>query len=223
MKSKPPFQLPSAVKSGSKTTEITTAFSDIGLPALKVLPAVFNPEFSFSGKFLAHTIFRHTDLFVGKRVLDVGCGCGILGLTCMVCGAMRLVATDISENAAQNAKVNAKMLGFSIEAVSGDLFQAVQKQKFDIVVFNPPGFEGVPVSEVEAHYHCPIEVLERFYSTVPEYLSEDGVILSATSDIHDSTRSPLAFASKLGYGIELLHSADSQYGKQYAYLIRANG
>lgn len=214
---------PSAVRKISTANESTTEFADIGLPILQVFPGVFNPESSFSGKFLARTIGRHADIFVGKAVIDVGCGCGVLGLACMAAGASRLVATDISANAARNTKFNSTNLGYSVETVSGDLFHAVTQQEFDFVIFNPPGFEGVPNSEVEAHYNCPVEVLERFYLTVPRYLSPNGLILTATSDIHDPTRSPKTFATKFGYDAKLLCSAKSQFGNQHAYLVRPNG
>jgi SAM-dependent methyltransferase len=212
-------RIPSEVRTQT-TAECTSAFVDVGLPILQVLPGVFNPVTSFSGKFLAIAISDHRERFVGKKILDVGCGCGVLGLACMVAGASRLVATDISLNASRNAALNAESLGYAIEAVSGDLFEAIKLQQFDFIVFNPPGFEGVPKSEVEAHYHCPVEVLERFYRLAPAYLSTDGRILTATSDIHDPSRSPMRFAKEFAYDVELLCNRKTELGNQYAYLMR---
>lgn len=222
MKFDPESGFPSFVPDRSNSTAITDVFEDIGLSGLRIFPGVFNPASSFSGKFLAKTIGKHGDLFAGASVLDVGCGCGVLGLACLAAGARSLTATDISPNAARNAKWNAQHLGFEVNAVSGDLFDSVNSSEFDYIIFNPPGFDGVPASEVEAHYKCPISVIERFWRSAPSYLSKQGAILSATSEIHETIRSPKTFASKFGYVAELLNTAQSQFGKQYAYLIRPN-
>jgi ribosomal protein L11 methyltransferase len=57
----------------------------------------------------------------GKRVLDCGCGTGILGITAAKLGAKDVVGYDIDEWSVENAKHNAKINGIeNIEIYEGD-------------------------------------------------------------------------------------------------------
>ena len=57
----------------------------------------------------------------GKRVLDCGCGTGILGITAARLGAKDVVGYDIDEWSVENAKHNAKLNGVeNIEIYEGD-------------------------------------------------------------------------------------------------------
>jgi len=83
----------------------------------------------------------------GKRVLDLctGTGCILLSLAKM-CKLTRAVGTDISPEAIETAKKNAKRLSVEAEFYCGDLFQAVQEERFDIIVSNPP---YIPSADIE--------------------------------------------------------------------------
>lgn len=56
----------------------------------------------------------------GKRVLDCGCGTGILGIVAAKCGAKEVVGYDIDEWSVRNAKHNAQLNGVEIEVFEGD-------------------------------------------------------------------------------------------------------
>lgn len=58
----------------------------------------------------------------GKRILDCGCGTGILAITAVKCGATEAVAYDIDEWSADNAQHNAALNGVSgsIEVLQGN-------------------------------------------------------------------------------------------------------
>ena len=80
----------------------------------------------------------------GSRVLDLGCGCGTLGL--LLLGAdetLRVSGIEIQEPAARQAQENAAENGFSdhVHIVCGDLRQAhadIAPGSFDCVLSNPP-------------------------------------------------------------------------------------
>lgn len=80
----------------------------------------------------------------GSRVLDLGCGCGTLGL--LLLGAdetLRVSGIEIQEPAARQAQENAAENGFSdhMHIVCGDLRQAhadIAPGIFDCVLSNPP-------------------------------------------------------------------------------------
>lgn len=80
----------------------------------------------------------------GRSVLDLGCGCGILGLGCVNRGARKVLGIDIDEEALHIAEQNRNDVGLTSEEITflqrdiknlqlpGDL------GAFDIVVCNPP-------------------------------------------------------------------------------------
>jgi ribosomal protein L11 methyltransferase len=72
----------------------------------------------------------------GERVLDVGCGSGVLGLAALRLGASRVVAIDIEAPAIETTRRNAALNGLAsqVEATLGPLGDL--KGIFDVVVAN---------------------------------------------------------------------------------------
>ncbi|WP_405344891.1 50S ribosomal protein L11 methyltransferase [Ruminococcus sp.] len=73
----------------------------------------------------------------GERVLDVGCGSGILGIAAVLLGADSAFGIDIDETAVRTANENAQVNHVSdkMTAIAGDLVNKVT-EKYDIVVAN---------------------------------------------------------------------------------------
>lgn len=73
----------------------------------------------------------------GERVLDVGCGSGILGIAAVLLGAESALGVDIDETAVRTANENAQVNHVSdrMTAIAGDLVDKVT-EKYDIVVAN---------------------------------------------------------------------------------------
>ncbi len=91
--------------------------------------AVFlnNPGMSFGTGLHASTrlcleLLEAADV-AGRRVLDIGCGSGILGLCALTLGASAALGVDIDPLAAETARENARLnaLGERFTAVTGDL------------------------------------------------------------------------------------------------------
>ena len=55
-----------------------------------------------------------------KRVLDCGCGTGILGIVAAKCGAKEVVSYDIDEWSVRNAEYNAELNGVELDVLEGD-------------------------------------------------------------------------------------------------------
>ena len=72
-----------------------------------------------------------------KRVVDVGTGTGILGVTLALETPLEVTATDISLEALAVAKENAQSHGAGLTFVCGDLLEPVS-DPVDLVVSNPP-------------------------------------------------------------------------------------
>ncbi len=77
-----------------------------------------------------------------KRVTDIGCGNGILGITAKLFGAKLVDMYDIDEKAIDIARSNILKEGISnVNAIKLDLFDI--KDTYDIAISNPPfGFQS---------------------------------------------------------------------------------
>ena len=74
----------------------------------------------------------------GKKVLDCGCGTGILGIVASRLGADRVLGYDIDEWSSENAKHNASINGVgNLDVMLGDasVLDGVD-EKFDVVIAN---------------------------------------------------------------------------------------
>jgi|SRR5688572_12675915 len=74
---------------------------------------------------------------IGKRVLDIGCGSGILSIAAAKLGASRVTASDVEEAAVEIARANAELNEVAIEFHAGEGFGAWADGKlWDIVLSN---------------------------------------------------------------------------------------
>ena len=83
-------------------------------------------------------------------VLDLCTGSGAIGLSIatLVPGA-KVTLADVSAGALEVARKNAKLLNVSAEFRTGDLFEAVQWDKFDLIVSNPPYIPSGELAELQ--------------------------------------------------------------------------
>lgn len=73
----------------------------------------------------------------GKRVLDCGCGTGILGIVAARLGAAEVVGYDIDEWSVRNTQHNAELNGVNIETCEGDVrVLSHVSGLFDVVMAN---------------------------------------------------------------------------------------
>ena len=72
----------------------------------------------------------------GKRVVDLGCGSGILAIASSILKAEFVLGIDIDKEAILTAIKNADKAGATIDFVSGDISCLIGR--FDTVLMNPP-------------------------------------------------------------------------------------
>lgn len=73
----------------------------------------------------------------GKRVMDMGCGTGILGIVAWKRGAERVDAVDIDEWSVRNTLENAALNGAEINAWQGDARAVEEKRgEYDVFIAN---------------------------------------------------------------------------------------
>lgn len=126
----------------------------------------------------------------GDFVLDMGTGCGILGIIAAE-KASGVVAVDINPYAVRCAKENAKLnrVADKMFFVQGDLFSPLKLTvKFDLILFN------TPYLPVECENGCWLErawaggaagrqVIDRFIYETPKHLKPNGRILLMQSTL----------------------------------------
>lgn len=160
-----------------------------GTPII-VLPGVFDGIRLRSGAFLAQT-FTMFPIPANAQVLDLGTGSGI-GAIFAARRAARVVATDINPEAARCAQMNAlaQHLDHKIQVRTGDLFEPVRGEQFDVVLFNPPFYRGRPRDMADQAWRSP-NVFDRFLHELPAYLGPGGLALVALSTDGDIARALL--------------------------------
>lgn len=101
-------------------------------------------------ELIVERVLHHTERDQPFQLLDLGAGCGAIGLSIALerPNAM-VIATDISAAALEVARTNAHRLKIrNVEFRCGSWYTPVPGQQFDIVVSNPPYVEsGSPIFE----------------------------------------------------------------------------
>ncbi len=127
----------------------------------------------------------------GDAVLDLGTGCGILGILAAK-QAAQVLAVDLNPHAIYCAKENARLNGVrdNIAFIQADLFMALSDEaRFDLVTFNAP---YLPSEDGEANSWIGRswaggangrQVVELFISQVHAHLKPQGRVLLMQSTL----------------------------------------
>jgi release factor glutamine methyltransferase len=127
----------------------------------------------------------------GSFVLDMGTGCGILGIIAAR-KAAKVVAVDINPYAVRCAKENAKLNSVMDKMffLQGDLFASLRsEEKFDLILFNAPYLPADYEEDDSWLEHAWAggasgrHVIDRFISETPKHLKQDGQILLMQSTL----------------------------------------
>jgi release factor glutamine methyltransferase len=138
----------------------------------------------------------------GDRVVDMGTGCGILGVIAAT-KADEVVAVDINPYAVRCAKENAELnhVAEKMSFVQGDLFSSIRTgERFDLVLFNAPYLPSDDEDEdswLARSWTGGVSgrnVIDRFISGAPKHLEPNGEILLVQSTLSDVEETLSRFA-----------------------------
>lgn len=199
---------------------ITNAFSDIGVESLVVLRSVFRIDKAYLGNYLARTLYRSKSLVEDKSVLDLGCGCGLLGLICAKHNAENVHFSDIHPPAVKNSRINALLMDVdNVSFSTGDLFDNIPTADgFDLIIFNSPAIAGVPESTSEAAFVREDRVIIDFFRMFPRYLRDGGQVIMPGSSRFNSDSSPMNIIRKHGLRYEMIAKEYEDDGN-YKYVV----
>jgi release factor glutamine methyltransferase len=120
----------------SSSIELNVPRSPAALPLVDLLrPSEYTAV-------LIQTLQSQPELVRGARVLEMGCGSGVVLAALGALGASGLCGVDVEHNAVEQASVLLDVLGYGhiTELYRGDMWRPVTGRRFDLIVANLPHF-----------------------------------------------------------------------------------
>ncbi len=164
---------------------------------IKITPLVYEPsEDSF---LLADAAL--SEIKDSERILEVGCGSGIISAVVSSNTKARIIGIDISPHAVKCTKEN------EVEVIRGDLLSCI-KGKFDLIIFNPPYLPTSGEERTKGWINAALDggydgrrIIYRFLEHAGNHLVENGRILMVLSSLSgiDEIKSKM---ESLSYGVE---------------------
>lgn len=103
------------------------------------------------------------------RVLDVGCGAGVLGFAASRLGADAIDLVDANLLAITAAEENQRRLAMpSVRVMASDVYSAVPGERYDLILSNPPFHRGKVID---------FTVADRLITEAPRHLLPGGELL----------------------------------------------
>lgn len=124
-----------------------------------------------------------------RRVLDLCCGAGCIGIALAVYAEAQVVAADISAACCALAGENAARNGIPLDIRRGDLFEPVQsEERFDLMVCNPPYLSAADLTSLQAEVAFEprlaldggadgLDFYRRIAAGFEQHLVDDGALL----------------------------------------------
>ena len=133
---------------------------------LNTAPELFSPTAPDKGTL---AMLSAVEITAADKVLDLGCGCGIVGIyAAKLAGSQNVTMTDILSIAAETAKQNAAKNNVpEITVLRGNAYENVSDTDFTLILSNPP-------------YHTDFSVAKAFIEGAYKHLAMGGRMVMVT-------------------------------------------
>lgn len=111
------------------------------------------------------------------RVLDLGTGCGIQALHL---DAEEIVATDLNPRALELARISLGLSGVVADLREGSLYEPVARERFDLIVTNPPYVISPPSPDRLVYREGGFAgdgLMRQVVAGAGEHLADDGLLI----------------------------------------------
>lgn len=156
-----------------------------------IVPRSFIGELLFSDLFGGDGFTLVPDVTTVGRALDLCTGSGCLAiLAAHVFPNAEVDAVELSPQAAEVARLNIAESGYAdrLRLFEGDLFQPVAKERYDLIITNPPYVDAEAMEELPPEFrHEPamaldggedgLDIVRRILAEVPRHLNPGGGLL----------------------------------------------
>jgi release factor glutamine methyltransferase len=140
-----------------------------------------------------------------SRALEIGTGTGLIAIVAAR-KASKVIATDVNPHALDCTLKNIiTNKAFNVELRKGDLFEPVEDEKFDLILFNTPYLpteeDEAVGDELEAAWNggpSGREVIDRFLDGVKDHLNPRGKVQMVQSSLSDNEKT-LEKLEELGF------------------------
>jgi release factor glutamine methyltransferase len=160
-----------------KSRKLNTSefFVDLNGLEIQVDPNVFSPIYFEDSYFFAENMID----IKGLDVLEIGTGTGYFAIKMALNKANKVVATDVSKSAYNNALVNMEKLSLEdkVDIRLGSIFEPILNEKFDVIFWNIPFCYIEESTKNDSHISGKLDELESAvfnseYKLLQQYRNE---------------------------------------------------
>lgn len=171
-------------------------------------------------RYNSDTLFLYD--FIGNKpkgqILDVGCGCGILGLLVARDNEIKLTGIDIDPLNVQISQHNASVNGIAGEFIAEDFSKFKSDIKFDFIISNPPFYHTNVTKSQNKHIansrYSDSLSLEEFLASCNRNIKPKGVLYFCYDAKQIGDIVPLLSKFKLNLTkLKFIYSKDNQNAK----------
>lgn len=138
---------------------------------------VFSPDSSTTNS--VDLLLRNFPDVKGKRVLDIGTGCGIFAMKAATLGATECIGTDVRAVSLENARKNMREanLESTVHVVENERFEDLQGT-FDVIIMNIIFAESpIDATQIDELGKQSLSLHRRLFSALPRMLRPGGIVL----------------------------------------------